>query len=77
MAVTAQSALNGLLSPARLTVAGWWTVEGGGARDVLALTGLGHEGGLAFGALWLVAALFWAGASGCASGAGSAPWVWV
>jgi uncharacterized membrane protein YedE/YeeE len=35
-AVTAQSALNGLLSPARLAVAGWWTVEGGGARDVLA-----------------------------------------
>ena len=58
-AVTAQSALGGLLSPLRLAVAGWWTVEGGGARDVLALTGLGHPGGLAFGALWLAAALFW------------------
>ena len=58
-AVTAQSALNGLLSPLRLAIAGWWTVEGGGSRDVLALTGLGHPGGLAFGALWLAAALFW------------------
>lgn len=28
-AVTAQSALSGLLSPVRLAVAGWWTVEGG------------------------------------------------
>ena len=59
-AVTAQSALTGLLSPLRQQMAGWWTVEGGGARDVLALTGLGHAGGLAFGALWLAAALVWA-----------------
>ena len=59
-AVTAQSALNGLLSPLRLAISGWWTVEGGHARDVLALTGLGHVGGLAFGGLWLAAALVWA-----------------
>lgn len=59
-AVTAQSALSGLLSPLRNALAGWWTVEGGGARDVLALTGLGHVGGLTFGALWLAAALVWA-----------------
>jgi uncharacterized protein len=59
-AVTAQSALTGLLSPLRHTFSGWWTVDGGGARDVLALTGLGHTGGLLFGALWLAAALVWA-----------------
>lgn len=59
-AVTAQSALQGVLSPLRLAVSGWWTVEGGHARDVLALTGLGHPGGLVFGAVWLVAALVWA-----------------
>jgi hypothetical protein len=35
-------------------------VEGGGARDVLALTGLGHPGGLLFGGLWLAGALLWA-----------------
>ena len=59
-AVTAQSALGGLLSPLRLDIAGWWTVEGGGARDVLARTGLGHTGGLLFGAFWLAGALIWA-----------------
>ncbi len=58
-AVTAQSALSGLLSPLRLAVAGWWTVEGGSARDLLVLTGWGHGGGLLFGAAWLAAALFW------------------
>jgi uncharacterized membrane protein YedE/YeeE len=58
-AVTAQSALSGLLSPLRLAVAGWWTVEGGSARDLLVLTGWGHAGGLLFGAVWLAAALFW------------------
>lgn len=59
-AVTAQSALGGALSPLRLAIAGWWTVDGGGARDLLALTGAGHAGGIAFAALWLAAALLWA-----------------
>jgi uncharacterized membrane protein YedE/YeeE len=59
-AVTAQSALSGLLSPVRTTIAGWWTVEGGASRDLLALTGIGHGGALLFGAVWLVAALIWA-----------------
>ena len=58
-AVAAASALNGLLSPLRLAIAGWWTVDAS-QRDVLALTGLGHPGGLVFGGVWLVAALFWA-----------------
>ncbi|MEY2653410.1 MAG: hypothetical protein RLZZ524_437 [Pseudomonadota bacterium] len=58
-AVSAQAALNGVLSPWRLTIAGWWTVEGGAARDILAISGLGHAGGIAFGALWLAAALIW------------------
>ncbi len=59
-AVTAQSALSGLLSPLRLAIAGWWTVEGGSARDLLVLTGWGHTGGLLFGGVWLAAALVWA-----------------
>ncbi len=59
-AVTAQSALSGLLSPARAAIAGWWTVEGGSARDLLVITGWGHTGGLLFGAVWLAAALVWA-----------------
>jgi uncharacterized protein len=59
-AVTAQAALTGLLSPWRQAIAGWWTVDGGSARDLIAFTGIGHAGGAAFGALWLGAALIWA-----------------
>ena len=59
-AVTAQAALTGLLSPLRTAIAGWWTVDGGTARDLIALTGIGHAGGALFGAVWLAAALVWA-----------------
>ncbi|GAB1391042.1 MAG: hypothetical protein AMXMBFR78_14930 [Rubrivivax sp.] len=58
-AVTAASALNGLLSPLRQAIAQWWTIEAA-QRDVLALAGVGPLGGLLFGALWLAAALVWA-----------------
>ncbi len=58
-AVTAQSALTGLLSPLRNTIAGWWTVEAS-SRDVLAVSGLGHLGGMIVGAVWLAAAFVWA-----------------
>lgn len=63
-AVTAQSALSGALAPLRIGISQWWTVEGGASRDLLAITGIGHWGGLAFGLLWLVAALFYAVRSG-------------
>lgn len=59
-AVTAQSALSGLLSPLRQAISGWWTVDGGAARNLLTITGWGHPGGLLFGAAWLGAALVWA-----------------
>jgi uncharacterized protein len=59
-AVTAQAALTGMLSPARQAIAGWWTIDGGSARDLIAITGIGHWGAALFGALWLVAALVWA-----------------
>ena len=59
-AVTAQAALTGVLSPVRLAMASWWTVEGGASRDILALTGIGHTGGIVFAAIWLAAALIWA-----------------
>lgn len=58
-AVAAQSALSGLLSPLRLVMSGWWTVEGGSARDALTLLGWSHSGALLFGLLWLAAALVW------------------
>ena len=59
-AVTAQAAYTGVLSPVRNAISGWWTVDGGTARDLIATTGIGHAGGAVFGALWLAAALVWA-----------------
>lgn len=57
-AVTAQSALSGALSPLRAEISGWWMVEGGPSRDLLARLGAGHETGLLFGLLWFAAALY-------------------
>lgn len=57
-AVTAQAALSGSLAPLRNTISTWWTVEGGPSRDLLAITGVGHWGGLLFGLAWFAFALF-------------------
>ncbi len=70
-AVTAQAALGGALAPLRGTISSWWTVEGGPTRDLLAITGLGHWGGLAFGLIWFAAALFFSIRSGWGF------WKWV
>ncbi len=59
-AVSAQSALTGALSPLRLAVSEWWTIDGGGARDLIARTGIGHGGALLFALAWFAAAVFWA-----------------
>ena len=59
-AVTAQAAWTGALSPLREIISTWWTIEGGTPRDLIARTGIGHGGALAFGAVWLAAAIFWA-----------------
>ena len=59
-AVAAQASLNGMLSPARVWLAGLWTIEGGAARDLLAILHLGHTGGLVFGLVWLAAAIHFA-----------------
>ena len=59
-AVTAQAAWTGMLAPLRTSISEWWTVDGGASRDLIARTGIGHGGALAFGAVWLVAAVFWA-----------------
>jgi uncharacterized membrane protein YedE/YeeE len=70
-AVTAQAALGGALSPWRENISSWWTIDGGAARDLLAVTHAGPWGGLAFGLLWLAAGLYFALRSGCGS------WKWV
>jgi uncharacterized protein len=57
-AVTAQASLSGALSPIREYLSQGWTVEGGATRDLLALLGLGHWGGLIVGFVWLAAALY-------------------
>jgi len=63
-AVAAQASLGGVLAPWRETIAGWWVVDGGPSRSLLALVGAGPWDGLAFGAVWLVTALFFAWRSG-------------
>jgi uncharacterized protein len=69
-AVAAQSALSGALSPLRNVISGWWTVEGGTSRDLLALSGVGYLGGLSAGLLWLAAALYFATRQRLG------PWIW-
>ena len=59
-AVTAQAALTGALSPLRIAISEWWTIDGGSARDLVARTGIGHGGAFAFAAVWLLAAIVWA-----------------
>ncbi len=71
-AVTAQAALAGLLSPLRTEIAGWWTIDGGPARDLLAILGLGHWGGLALGMTLAAAALYFVWKSPTRS-----RWMWI
>lgn len=59
-AVAAQASWSGVLAPWRESISAWWTVEGGASRDLIALSGLGRAGALAFGAVWLTAAVMWA-----------------
>jgi len=70
-AVTAQAALAGVLAPVRNEIGSWWTVEGGGPRDLLSVAHLDRRAGLVFGALWLLAALWFALRSR------RDPWKWI
>ena len=70
-AVVAQASPSGSLAPLRNSISGWWTVEGGAARDLLAITGAGPWGGLLAGLVWLVAALHFALRSG------GGVWKWI
>ncbi len=56
-AMVAQASMSGILSPFREAVSAWWTIDGGSARDLLSLSGIGHGGGLLFGLVWLAAAV--------------------
>lgn len=70
-AVTAQASLSGSLAPVRNTISTWWTVDGGSSRDLLAITGIDHWGGLLFGLVWFAAALYFSVRSGWGF------WKWV
>jgi len=70
-AVTAQAALSGSLAPLRNAVSGWWTVEGGASRDLLALLHVSHREGLMFGLVWMAVAVFFSLRSG------NRPWMWI
>ena len=70
-AVTAQATLAGSLAPLRAEIASWWTVEGGAARNLLALVGAGHWDGMVLGALWLAVALYFSWRSG------NKAWMWL
>jgi uncharacterized membrane protein YedE/YeeE len=70
-AVTAQAALAGALAPLRAAISGWWTVDGGSARDLLAVLGLGHGDGLLFGLVWLAVAVVFSLRTG------NRFWMWV
>lgn len=59
-AVTAKASLTGALAPLRNAIAGWWTIDGGASRDLIARTGIGHGGAVAFALVWLAAAIVWA-----------------
>ncbi len=70
-AVTAQASMSGILSPWREALGALWTIDGGAARDLLALGGFGRGGGLAFGLVWLAAGI-WAGRRHRIG-----PWGWI
>lgn len=46
-AVTVQATIGGWLSPLRQSIAAWWPVDPGGARDLIALSGTAPWGGMA------------------------------
>ncbi|MBL8807561.1 MAG: YeeE/YedE family protein [Rhodospirillales bacterium] len=52
-AVVAQSSRTGILEPLRAALGDIWTISPE-ARDMLAFTGAGHAGAMAFGSLWLI-----------------------
>ena len=57
-AVIVQASIGGWLAPARRALASWWPVDGGPARDLLYLLGLGASGGLVLALLALSTGLY-------------------
>lgn len=59
-AVVAQASLNGVLSPLRIAISNWWTIDGGSARNLLDIFHISNGSGVVFGLIWLVGGIFFA-----------------
>lgn len=70
-AVTAQAALRGILAPERQWLAGLWTLETPGSRDMLALLHVGTVFALLFALVWFGAALYFGARNRLR------PWAWI
>jgi uncharacterized membrane protein YedE/YeeE len=57
-AVTVQASIAGWLAPARQAMASWWSIDGGPARDLLQILGIGPTGGLVLALLALVTGFY-------------------
>ena len=60
LTVVAQASLSGVLAPARTYFSGVWSVQGGSARDMLALIGLNATGAAVLAGICFVGALVFA-----------------
>ncbi|HCP82099.1 MAG TPA: lipocalin [Octadecabacter sp.] len=60
LTIAAQASLSGVLSPARVYLSGLWSIQGGSARDMLALVGLNSTGAAALAGICFVGALVFA-----------------
>jgi uncharacterized membrane protein YedE/YeeE len=56
-AVAAQASLEGIFSPLRNEIGSWWTIDGP-SRNLIGLTGIGHEGALLFSFAWLALGIY-------------------
>ena len=54
--IVALAAKDGILSPVRIAISEWWTIDGA-FRDLLVVFKAGHFAGLLFAALWFAAAV--------------------
>ncbi|AKS45883.1 Sulphur transport [Octadecabacter temperatus] len=60
LTVVAQASLSGVLAPARIYLSGLWSIQGGSARDMLALIGLNATGAATLAGICFVGALIFA-----------------
>lgn len=60
LTIVAQASLTGVLAPLRISLSGWWVVQGGASRDILSVLGLGASSAAAIAGACLIASLVFA-----------------